>query len=95
MALSRADVEYVAHLSRLELDEQTIERMSHQLGRILEYIAKLNELNTEHVEPMSHPFALRNVMREDEPRPSLPREDVLRNAPEQQDGFFKAPKVIE
>lgn len=95
MSLSRADVEHVAHLARLNLSGQAIEKMTEQLGHILDYIAKLNELDTENVAPMSHPSALSNVLRADEPKPSLDREDSLANAPEQVDGFFKVPKVIE
>ena len=95
MRLTRAEVEHVAHLSRLDLSDQAIDKMTSQLSHILDYIAKLNELDTAKVEPMSHPSDLRDVLREDEPSPSLDREDALANAPDELDGFFKVPKVIE
>ena len=95
MSISRHDVEYVARLSRLDLDEETIEKMTQQVGQILDYISKLNELDTKNVEPMSHPSSLQNVLREDEPRRSLDRDDSLLNAPDRFEGFFKVPRVIE
>jgi len=93
--ISRDDIRHVALLSRLELDDEYLEKMTSQLNAILGYIAKLEELDTSGVEPMSHPGALQNVFREDEPGPSLDREDALSNAPSQLDGFYKVPKVIE
>jgi aspartyl-tRNA(Asn)/glutamyl-tRNA(Gln) amidotransferase subunit C len=93
--ITRKDVEYVAALSRIDLDEAEKERFTHQLAKIVEYVDKLNELDVSGVEPMSHAVDLRNVMREDTPRPSLGRDDALANAPARQDGFFKVPRVIE
>ena len=95
MALSRSEIEHVALLSRLELDEETRERMTEQLGRVLDYIEKLNELDTENVEPMSHPGELKNVFREDEPRGSLDPDDALANAPDRSKSSFRVPRVIE
>jgi len=95
MSITVQDVEHVANLARLELTESEKERLAGQLSAILEYAEKLNELNTEGVEPTSHVLPLYNVMREDEARPSLPVEKALLNAPEEEDGQFKVPAVLE
>jgi len=95
MALTKKDVEWVAHLSRLELPDATLEKMAEQLGEVLDYFDKLNELDTGDVSAMSHPGALKNVFREDEPRDSLPRDAALGNAPDRADGCFRVPRVIE
>ena len=95
MALSKAEIEHVALLARLELDDATARRMAEQLSQVLAYIEKLNELDTEDVEPMSHPGALTNAFREDEPGRSLDPKDALKNAPEQAEGFFRVPRIIE
>ena len=88
-------VRYVARLSRLSLDEESISRFQHQLCRILEYIEQLKEVDTENVLPTTHALSsMKNVFREDELNESLPTEDVLDNAPQRHDNFFKVPKVI-
>ncbi|GFR39360.1 aspartyl/glutamyl-tRNA(Asn/Gln) amidotransferase subunit C [Insulibacter thermoxylanivorax] len=89
------DVEHVAKLARLELQDDEKEKFAEQLDAILQYIQKLEELNTDDVEPTSHVIPLVNVMREDEPRPSLPIDKVLLNAPDHEDGHFKVPAVLE
>jgi aspartyl-tRNA(Asn)/glutamyl-tRNA(Gln) amidotransferase subunit C len=89
------DVEHVARLARLALSDDEKERMRQQLDRILGYIAKLNELDTEGVEPTSHAVRLVNVMRDDEVRPSLPAEVMLANAPERAGELFRVPRIIE
>ncbi len=89
------DVEHVAKLARLELQDDEKEKFAEQLDAILQYIQKLDELNTDDVEPTSHVLPLVNVMREDEPRPSLPIDKVLLNAPDHEDGHFKVPAVLE
>ena len=89
------DVEHVARLARLALSDDEKERMRQQLDRILGYIAKLNELDTEGVEPTSHAIKMVNVMREDEVRPSLSPEAMLANAPERAGEFFRVPRIIE
>ena len=89
------DVEHVARLARLTLSDEETERMRQQLGRILGYIEKLNELDTEHVEPTSHAIRMVNVMRDDEVRPCLPPEEMLANAPERAGEFFRVPRIIE
>jgi len=93
MAITREDVLHVAELARLELTEDEIERFGAQLSAILEAVGKVSELDLEGVEPTSHPLDLVNVWGEDEPRPSLPREDALANAPDPADGAFRVPAV--
>ncbi|WP_282939831.1 Asp-tRNA(Asn)/Glu-tRNA(Gln) amidotransferase subunit GatC [Paenibacillus sp. RC67] len=95
MSISIKDVEHVAKLARLELGDQEKEQLTEQMNAILKYAEKLNELDTEHVEPTSHPMPLSNVMREDVSRPSLPIEKVLLNAPDEEDGQIKVPAVLE
>jgi aspartyl-tRNA(Asn)/glutamyl-tRNA(Gln) amidotransferase subunit C len=93
------DVSYVADLAHLELTEEERPRMLKDLNSILGYIDSLNELDTTNVEPMaqvvSRAEGFAHAMRPDEPRPSLPHEEALRNAPESDGVFFKVPKVIE
>ena len=95
MAISKKDVEYVARLARLQLEEEEKERFTNQLGHILDYIEQLNELDTENVAPTSHVLALKNVWRKDEVKPSLPQEEALANAPQSSEEFFLVPKVID
>ena len=94
MSVTRKDVEYIAELARLRFDEEELESYTAQLNQILEYVEKLNELDTENVEPLSHPVEGSNVFREDKVKESIHREDALRNAPEKDEMFFKVPKVI-
>lgn len=89
MRLTIADVEHVAALARLGLSEPEKERLRDQLSSILGHINALDELDTAAIPPTAQVIALTNVMREDEVRPSLPREAVLANAPRQNDGFFE------
>ena len=93
--ISRKDVEHVARLSRLALDDAEIEKMREQLAAILAHIDTLRALDTEQVEPTSHAVPMENVMREDEPRPSLPQEAMLANAPDRSTDFFRVPRIIE
>ena len=95
MAITRETVDYVAHLSRLELTEQEKGRFAGQISAILEYMDKLNELDTSGVEPMVHGIAGHQAMRADVVGQSLPREEALANAPEQSEGCFKVPRIIE
>jgi aspartyl-tRNA(Asn)/glutamyl-tRNA(Gln) amidotransferase subunit C len=94
MAVSKADVEYIATLARLSFTDDEKEAMTHDLNQILNYVEKLNELNTDHVEPLSNMGDRTNVLRDDVPIPSIPNRDALKNAPDWQDRFFKVPKVI-
>jgi len=95
MSISIQDVEHVAKLARLELRQEEKETFTEQLNAILKYMDKLNELDTSNVQPTSHVLPLVNVMREDEPRESLPIEKVMLNAPDEEDGQFRVPAVIE
>jgi aspartyl-tRNA(Asn)/glutamyl-tRNA(Gln) amidotransferase subunit C len=91
--IGRDEVLKVARLARLALTEDEIERFRGQLGAILEAVGKVSELDLEGVPPTSHPLDLVNVLAEDEPRPSLSRDDALANAPDPEDGFFGVPPV--
>ena len=92
MSITREDVLHVARLARLELTEPEVERLQEQLSAILEAVSKVQELDLSDVPPTSHPSAdVVNVWREDEPRPSLPRDEALANAPAVQDVMFKVP----
>ena len=93
--IQRKDVEHVARLARLALADAEIERMREQLNGILAYIEKLNELDTNDVEPTSHAVPLVNVMRDDETGPCLPRDEALANAPDRAGEFFRVPRIIE
>ncbi|XEC94129.1 Asp-tRNA(Asn)/Glu-tRNA(Gln) amidotransferase subunit GatC [Paenibacillus tarimensis] len=95
MSITIKDVEHVANLARLDLSENEKERFTGQLNAILKYAEKLNELDTEQVEPTSHVLPITNVMRSDEARPSAPVEKVMQNAPDEEDGQFRVPAVLE
>jgi aspartyl-tRNA(Asn)/glutamyl-tRNA(Gln) amidotransferase subunit C len=93
--ITRADVEHVARLARLALSEEEIERFTDQLAQILEHAARVEALDTADVVPTSHPIPMANVMRPDEPRPCLPRDEVLAMAPAAEDGRFRVPRILE
>jgi aspartyl-tRNA(Asn)/glutamyl-tRNA(Gln) amidotransferase subunit C len=93
MAITREDVLHVARLARLEVPDGEIEHVQTQLGAILDAVGKVSELDLGGVEPTSHPLDVVNAWREDEPRPSLPREQALANAPDPSDGLFRVPAV--
>lgn len=93
-AISPEQVRHVARLARLALGEPELQRFEGQLGSILAYVANIGEADVSDVEPMAHALPLTNVLREDVVEPSLPLEQVLRNAPESDGPFFKVPKVI-
>lgn len=88
------DVRNVAKLARLDLDEQHLQTYAGQLESILEYVAKIEQVDIAGVEPMAHAIPLSNVLREDVTEPALPLDKVLQNAPESDGPFFKVPKVI-
>ncbi len=94
MSLNKKDIEHIAALAKLKFNEEEIDELTPQLNRILEYVEKLNELNTENVEPLSHPVSNFNVFREDKMKPSTPTSEALKNAPQKDDKYFKVPKVI-
>ncbi len=93
MAISRDDVLHVARLARLELSEEEVARLGEQLNAILEAVGKVSELDLADVPPTSHPLDLVNAWADDVPRPSLPREEALANAPDPADGAFRVPAV--
>jgi len=95
LGISIQEVEHVAKLARLDLSDQEKPLFTEQLNDILKYVEKLNELDTEHIEPTSHVIPVENVLREDELRPSLPIEKVMLNAPDEDEGQFRVPAVIE
>ncbi len=94
MSVTRKEVEYIAQLARLRFKDEELENFTSQLNEILSYVDKLNELDTENVEPLSHPVEEFNKFRDDELKPSIEREEALKNAPDRTDEFFKVPKVI-
>lgn len=94
MSVTIHDVEYVATLARLRFSAEELKTFTRRFNQILEYVEKLNELDTTNVEPLSHVIELQNVFRSDEVRSSYPREEVLKNAPAHDGKFFKVPKVI-
>lgn len=94
--IDKNTVKKVAHLARLEPNEKELDLYVAQLGSILSYIGKLNEIDTANVIPTSHPLAtLKNVFRKDILKPSLKQEEALENAPSREGGFFKVPQIIE
>ena len=92
--ISNETIEYVGILAKLELSGEERERAKKDMGRMLDYIDKLSELDTEGVEPMTHVFPVQNVFREDIVTNSDTREQLLSNAPEQKDGMFVVPKTV-
>jgi aspartyl-tRNA(Asn)/glutamyl-tRNA(Gln) amidotransferase subunit C len=91
MAITRDEVLHVARLARLELTDDEVERFTGQLSAILEAVAKVSELDLSDVEPTAHPLDVVNVWEADEPRPCLPLDEALANAPDREGGFFKVP----
>ena len=95
MAISRADVQHVARLARLGLEEDELDRLAAELNHILEAMDALRRLDTSAIPPTAQVIPLRNVMRDDVPRPSWPVADILRNAPAARDQQFLVPPVLE
>jgi aspartyl-tRNA(Asn)/glutamyl-tRNA(Gln) amidotransferase subunit C len=95
MPLSREEVLHIAHLARVGLDEADVAKFQGQLSEILEHFDLLAQLDTEGVPPTAYPLPLESVMREDAPQPSLPREEVLANAPLVEEGAFRVRAVLE
>ncbi|TMK35138.1 MAG: Asp-tRNA(Asn)/Glu-tRNA(Gln) amidotransferase subunit GatC [Actinobacteria bacterium] len=91
MAITRDDVLHVAKLAELGLTEEEIQRLQQQLNAILDAVGKVSELALDDVPPTSHPLSVVNVFGADEPRPSLPLEDVFANAPAREDDLFRVP----
>ncbi len=87
------DVEHVAKLARLELTEEEKEKFTKQLGDVLKHVDAMNEVDTSQVEPMAHAIDFVNVMRDDKVYYEQTKEELLKNAPDEEDGFFRVPKI--
>ncbi|MFP4344982.1 MAG: Asp-tRNA(Asn)/Glu-tRNA(Gln) amidotransferase subunit GatC [Anaerolineales bacterium] len=94
MALTREEVEHIAALAHLELSEEELTHYQEQLSAILDHAARLQALDTEEISPTATVLPLRSVLREDAPRPSLPRAEALANAPEVEEGSFFVPPIV-
>lgn len=95
MKITRETIEHVANLSRLNLTEKEKEKLTVEMGNIITYVDKLNELDTSGIVPTAHVMPIKNVFREDKVEKSFDREQILKNAPTQEEGCFKVPKVVE
>jgi aspartyl-tRNA(Asn)/glutamyl-tRNA(Gln) amidotransferase subunit C len=95
MALTVEQVQWVAHLARLELTHAELETMARQLTSIIDYVNQLAQVDTEDVEPLAHPLPIQNIFREDEPRRSLPVDAALANAPDRRGDFYGVPAVLD
>lgn len=95
MSLSVEDVRYIASLARLSFSEAEEPKLAAQMSQILDYVSKLDELDTSDVEPMAHVLEANNVFRPDETQQRITHEEGLRNAPDTDGDYFRVPKVIE
>lgn len=91
----KIDVKHVAKLANLPLSKEEEEKFDKQLAETLDYVSRLEEIDTKNVEPTSQVTGLENVVREDKPSPSLSQEEVLQNAKSKHNGFFKVPAILE
>jgi aspartyl-tRNA(Asn)/glutamyl-tRNA(Gln) amidotransferase subunit C len=89
------EVKHVANLARLAITEEEAEKLTNELDAIISFAEQLNELDTENVEPTSHVLDMKNIFREDVSKPGLPVEEVLKNAPDHENGQIKVPAIIE
>ena len=94
VSLTRADVEKVSLLARLQLSDAELQDMTEQMGKILHYVDQLSELNTDGIEPMAHAIDISNVFADDEVQPSLDRTEALANSPKADDECFRVPAVL-
>jgi len=94
VTLSREDVVHVARLARLDLSDEEVELFTAQLRTVLDHAADVAALDLSHLEPSSHPIALDNVLRPDQPLPSLDRDEVLAAAPDVEDYRFRVPRIV-
>ncbi|KAB2331661.1 Asp-tRNA(Asn)/Glu-tRNA(Gln) amidotransferase subunit GatC [Bacillus mesophilum] len=92
--ISSDQVKHVANLARLQLSEEETESFRNQLEAMITFAEQLNELDTDGVEPTSHVLDMKNVMREDVAKPGLPQTEVVKNAPDHQDGYIKVPPIM-
>lgn len=93
--ISKDQVKHVANLARLAINEEEAEKYSEQLSAIIDFSEQLNELDTTGVEPTTHVLDMKNVLRKDEPKEWISKEDALKNAPDQQDGQFRVPSILD
>jgi aspartyl-tRNA(Asn)/glutamyl-tRNA(Gln) amidotransferase subunit C len=93
--ITKSEVEYVADLAKLTLSDEDKQRLTKELGAILEYVGKLNEVDTEGVEPMMHAAGAANVFRDDEQRQGLERDEALANAPRSDGAYFLVPRILD
>ena len=93
--ISEEEIERIAKLSRLKLKKEEKNLYQKQLSRIIEFMEKLKEVNTNKVSPTFYPLSIKNVMREDSNFTSLSQDEVLKNAPDKKNGYFKVPRIIE
>jgi aspartyl-tRNA(Asn)/glutamyl-tRNA(Gln) amidotransferase subunit C len=89
------EVKHVANLARLAITEEEAEKLTNELDAIISFAEQLNELDTENIEPTSHVLDMKNIFREDVSKPGLPVEEVLKNAPDHENGQIKVPAIIE
>lgn len=92
--ISEKEVSHVAHLARLRLSQEELQRFTKQLGAVLEHAKDVEALQLDGVEPMSHPLPMENVTRKDEVHEMLDREDILDQAPAAEDGRFQVPQIL-
>ncbi len=95
MTITDETIDYVGILAKLELSDEEKEQAKADMSRMLDYVGKLNELDTEGVEPMSHTFDVHNVFREDEVTNGDDRDNMIKNAPEQRNGCYVVPKTFD
>ena len=94
MKVSKKDIDHIAKLARLKFNDEEAAKMQDEMNKILEYVEKLNELDTSGIEPLTHVLDLKNVTREDLVEQTLTADDMLKNAPSKTEKFFRVPKVI-
>ncbi len=95
MSLTPEEVTHIARLARVGLSEDDVSRFQDQLSQILDYFQRLQEADTENIPPTAHTLAMHNIMRDDEPRPSFDKEDILANAPQREGDHFRVRAVLE
>lgn len=95
MKITDKDLDYVARLARIHIDDEKKEKLTKDMESVIEFADKLAQLDTENVEPIAHALPVSNVFRRDEIIPSYPREALLENAPEKDAGCYSVPKIVE
>jgi aspartyl-tRNA(Asn)/glutamyl-tRNA(Gln) amidotransferase subunit C len=94
MRISKKEIQHVADLARIDLESEDIEKFADQIGKILQYVETLNEVDTQGVSATTHALSLNNAFREDEPQGHLERDLALSNSPEKEEGQFVVPKIV-